>query len=592
MPSQSAHPQSAPPQAGQPRPRPLRPGQGRLIRGLRELPGRTPLRVKLVTAMLALVAVALTVISAASISFYRTYLIGQASQQLASTFQGVLQEAQSRSLPMRPRDISMIGFNTVVILRPANGQLDPSDRRPPTLPNVPTQPSWLSANAGRPVTVSSVPGGSNWLVITQPMLYQLVDPLTQQVVSRQQVTLIVGMDLSSIDRIIGRLIYIDVVASLIIMTALAMAGVAAVRQSLRPLSDIEKTAQAIAAGDLSRRVPDADPRTELGSLGRSLNSMLAQIEAAFHDRAESEAAARQSEERMRRFVADASHELRTPLTAIRGYAEYYRQRGGFPGGEPGGPAAAESGNGAAAAPGPWDTAGGPGTPGSSDAKAAPGHEGNGAQGLSGAGAISGADMNRIMDRVEQESARMGVLVEDLLLLARLDQQRPLDRRPVDLLSLAADAVQDARMIAPSRTIDLAVTAGTAFLVLGDEVRLRQVIGNLMSNALTHTPDGTPVRVRLRSGTLPLPGRPAAPAAVLEVADEGPGLPPQQAQRVFERFYRADQARTRQKGGTGLGLAIVAALVAAHGGTVAVDTAPGRGATFRIILPLAPETQDD
>ncbi len=557
MPSQSAPPQPA----GQ------RSRGGRLVRGLRALPGRTPLRVKLVTAMVALVAVALTVISAASVAIYHNYLIGQANQQLITAFQSLLQEAQSRqSLPMRPGDIGPIGYNTVLILRPANGQLDPSDHRPSTLPDVPSQASWLAAHASQPVTVSSTPSGHNWLVITQQLWYQTVNPLNQQI-SRQRVTLIVGMDLSTIDRTIGRLIYIDVVASLIIMTALAMAGVAAVRESLRPLSGIEKTAQAIAAGDLSRRVPDADPRTELGSLGRSLNSMLAQIEAAFHDRAESEAAARQSEERMRRFVADASHELRTPLTAIRGYAEYYRQRGGLPGG-------ARSG-------------GGPGA----GAPGAPGHPGNGAQSLSGAGSISGSDMNRIMERVEQESARMGVLVEDLLLLARLDQQRPLDRRPVDLLSLAADAVQDARMIAPSRAIDLAVTSGTAFLVLGDEVRLRQVIGNLMSNALTHTPDGTPVRVRLRSGTLALPGRPATAAAVLEVADEGPGLPPQQAQRVFERFYRADQARTRQKGGTGLGLAIVAALVAAHGGTVAVDTAPGRGATFRITLPLAPETQE-
>jgi two-component system OmpR family sensor kinase len=571
-------PQSGPPQST----------SRRLAQRLRDIPRRTPLRVKLVAAMLALVALALAVISAASVAIYHNYLIGQASQQLTSTFQGVLQEAQSRNLPMRPRDISMIGYNTVVILRPANGQLDPNDRRPSTLPNVPAQPAWLSANAGQPVTVSSVPSGNNWLVITQPMLYQLVDPLTQQVVSRQQVTLIVGMDLSTIDRTIGRLVYIDIVASLIIMTALAMAGVAAVRQSLRPLSDIEKTAQAIAAGDLSRRVPDADPRTELGSLGRSLNTMLAQIEAAFHDRAKSEIAARQSEERMRRFVADASHELRTPLTAIRGYAEYYRQRGGIPGGEPGSsPSGAQSRNGAAGAPSARDTAGGPAAPAT---PADPGHAGNGAQGR-GAGAISGADMNRIMERVEQESARMGILVEDLLLLARLDQQRPLDRRPVDLLTLAADAVQDARMIAPGRTIDLSVAAGPAFLVLGDEVRLRQVIGNLMSNALTHTPDGTPVRVRLRSGALTLPGRPAAPGAVLEVADEGPGLQPEQAERVFERFYRADQARTRQKGGTGLGLAIVAALVAAHGGTVAVDTAPGRGATFRITLPLAPETQE-
>jgi two-component system OmpR family sensor kinase len=197
-------------------------------------------------------------------------------------------------------------------------------------------------------------------------------------------------------------------------------------------------------------------------------------------------------------------------------------------------------------------------------------------------------MDRIIERVEQESARMGGLVEDLLLLARLDQQRPVERRPVDLLTLAGDAVQDARAIAPDRQIGLSVGKGTAFIVVGDEARLRQVIGNLMSNALTHTPDGTPIEVNIRAGTMA--GFAPQPAVLLEVADQGPGMTPEQASRAFERFYRADQSRERRTGGTGLGLAIVSALVAAHGGTVSVDTAPGEGATFRITLPLAPEAQ--
>jgi two-component system OmpR family sensor kinase len=296
--------------------------------------------------------------------------------------------------------------------------------------------------------------------------------------------------------------------------------------------------------------------------------MLAQIESSFQARTRSEAAARRSEERMRQFVADASHELRTPLTAMRGYAEYYRQRGGVQD-DPAPPAEASNGTAAAAEPASL-----PGAPGA-DAT------------LNGTGQLSGADLDRIMQRVEQESARMGVLVEDMLLLARLDQQRPLERRPVDLLTLAADAVQDARIIAPDRSIELSVGSATAFLVLGDEVRLRQVIGNLMSNALTHTPDGTPVTVRILAGP-----REPVPSIVLEVTDHGPGLSADQAERVFERFYRADQARTRKAGGTGLGLAIVAALVAAHGGTVALRTAPGEGATFRVTLPLAPEAQRD
>jgi two-component system OmpR family sensor kinase len=179
---------------------------------------------------------------------------------------------------------------------------------------------------------------------------------------------------------------------------------------------------------------------------------------------------------------------------------------------------------------------------------------------------------------------MGVLVEDMLLLARLDQQRPIERRPVDLLTLAADAVQDARMIAPQRKIELTVGSGAAFLVLGDEARLRQVISNLMSNALTHTRDGTPIDVRILAHGPN--GQLTVPSVTLEVADHGPGLSKEQADRVFERFYRGDQARGRRTGGAGLGLAIVAALVTAHGGATGVNTAPGGGATFWITLPLA------
>jgi two-component system OmpR family sensor kinase len=265
--------------------------------------------------------------------------------------------------------------------------------------------------------------------------------------------------------------------------------------------------------------------------------MLSQVETAFHAQERSEQAAHESEERMRRFIADASHELRTPLTTIRGFAEYYRQRGGV-------------------------------------------------SGAASAGSLAPADIDRIMKRLESEAARMGLLVEDLLQLARLDQQRPLERAPVDLLTLAADSVQDARMVAPDRAVDLAVAPGAAFIVNGDEQRLRQVIGNLMNNALSHTPAGTPVHVRIGSGTLASDD----PAVVLDVADEGPGMTQEQAQRVFERFYRADAARNRASGGTGLGLAIVAGLVGAHGGTVSVQTAPGQGADFQVKLPLSPDAQ--
>jgi two-component system, OmpR family, sensor kinase len=513
---------------------------------LRTLSGRFSLRTKLISAVLVMVTIALAAISFAGISVLSRYLIGQADDQLANLATGAsLQKSLQNSMlgnapaPAQGEAITWI---------PDGGKPDPllypalftgigrhaANYRPLAGPQIPSDVSSLPTQSQSPITVSATDGSTKWRITS--VQATVTNPADD---SETPGTFVVGLDVTSTYKTIGELTAIDLIVSLVILAAIAILGIVAVRASLRPLTDIERTAEAIAAGDLARRVPDRDPRTEVGRLGRSLNTMLAQIEAGFHARAQSETAARRSEDRMRQFVADASHELRTPLTAIRGFAEYYRQRGG----------------------------------------------------------IDQAELDRIMRRVEQESARMGVLVEDMLLLARLDQQRPLDHRPVDLLTLAADAVHDARVVAPDRDINLTVGGDTALIVLGDEVRLRQVIGNLMSNALTHTPDGTPIDVRVRTGTTaeqsaaPRPDQPAPPPAVIfEVADQGPGLTPEQASHVFERFYRGDQARTRKTGGTGLGLAIVAALIAAHGGMVWVDSAPGQGTTFRIALPLAPEAR--
>jgi two-component system OmpR family sensor kinase len=224
-----------------------------------------------------------------------------------------------------------------------------------------------------------------------------------------------------------------------------------------------------------------------------------------------------SEARLRRFVADASHELRTPLTSIRGYAELFRR-------------------GAASRP---------------------------------------DDLAKTMTRIEEAAARMGVLVEDLLLLARLDQGRPLDRAPVDLSKLVGAAVDDLRAAAPDRSVTF--ESSGAVVVSGDENRLRQVFANLLENGRTHTPPGTPIHVRVgESGA----------GAVIEVIDRGPGMSADDAARAFERFYRADPSRARESGGAGLGLAIVAAITEAHGGRAEVQTAPGEGATFRIWLPRA------
>jgi two-component system OmpR family sensor kinase len=263
-------------------------------------------------------------------------------------------------------------------------------------------------------------------------------------------------------------------------------------------------------------VEPTDERTEIGRLGIALNSMLAQIEAAFEER-------RASESRLRRFVADASHELRTPLTSIRGYAELFRR-------------------GASSRP---------------------------------------EDLEKSMRRIEVEASRMGVLVDDLLLLARLDQGRPLERAPVDLSVVAGDAVESARAVEPDRPIDVALSRPA--LVEGDEGKLRQVVDNLLDNVRVHTSPRTPVHVKVeRSGS----------EVVLSVVDEGAGLSPEAAGRVFERFYRGDPARSRVTGGAGLGLSIVAAIVEAHGGRVGVSSPEGAGAAFEVRLPARQDFEPD
>jgi two-component system OmpR family sensor kinase len=516
------------------------------------LSARTSLRTKLVTALLALVAIALAVMSFVGVAVFGNYLQSQVDAQLRSLYAQV-QNAPAAFLGGH-HTMFVLNNNVVEVLAP-NGQPVTvlGNLQDLSIPG-PAIPASELGNSGQPFTVPAQSGGDGWRVITQPLQY------STDGVTTQSGTLVVGLSLGNLDQTMAYLIRLDVIVSVVILIVLMIVGFAVVRANLQPLVDIEETAGEIADGHLNRRVPEQDPRTEIGSLGRSLNIMLSQIEAAFHAREESEAAAHQSEERMRRFIADASHELRTPLTAIRGFAEYYRQRGGL-------------------VP-HWDK--------SAASSAAADEAGSGA--LDMGGGLTPDDLDRIMHRVEKEAARMGLLVEDLLLLARLDQQRPLARKPIDLLSLAADAVHDARLLAPDRTIELSVQPGAAFLVIGDDARLRQVIGNLMSNALTHTPDGSPIEVSIGSGTLDPRIPDSAPAVTLDVTDHGPGMTPEQAQRVFERFYRADQARTRTTGGSGLGLAIVRALVTAHGGAASVRTAPGRGATFRIALPLAPEAQ--
>jgi two-component system, OmpR family, sensor kinase len=539
-------------------------------RSIGDLLGRMPLRTKLLTAVLGLVAIALAVISLVGIGILRNYLLSGVDQTLAAQRDAVVSEL-SRGFGVNGSPRYALGEAVIWVpnqgaqqdlLAPTSSYGFAPGQTPQQVPGpaIPANAASVSTDPDNAITVGSTSGTARWRIVGIPA------SVTEANGSVMHGTVIVATDASSVYRTIGGLTLIDLIVSIGVIVLLGAIAAALIRASLRPLLEIEQTAGAIAAGDLSRRVPERDPRTEVGRLGRSLNIMLSHIETAFRARARSEQAALRSQDKMRQFVADASHELRTPLTAIRGFAEYYRQRGGI---------------------------------GSGD---------------NGTGQLKRADMDRIMRRVEQESARMGVLVEDMLLLARLDQQRPLEAKPVDLLTLAADAVHDARVVAPDRSIHLTVSSGAALIVNGDEVRLRQVIGNLMTNALTHTPAGSPIDVLIRSGTLDeAPRRPQAdpdaveaiddaddskapelpathqPAAVLEVADQGPGLTREQAEHVFERFYRADPARG--VGGTGLGLAIVAALVAGHGGATWVRSVPGEGATFCIALPLTPEAAE-
>ncbi len=334
--------------------------------------------------------------------------------------------------------------------------------------------------------------------------------------------LVIAYSLGDLDSTVARLEVADALAGGIALVLLAGIGLPLVRASLAPLKRIESTAAAIAGGDLSRRIDHPAGNTEVGRLAEALDVMLASIEAAYLARADGEARARGSEEQMRRFIADASHELRTPLTTVRGLAEY---------------------------------------------------------GLQQAESADRDELLRLMRLIARDADRMGRLVDDLLLLARFDAGRPLDRRPLDLASIAAEAVQRARILATGRPITL--EAAEPVIVDGDAERLRQVIDNLIGNAIQHTPPRSPVIVTVTS---------EAGSGLLTVADRGPGMTPEQALRVFERFYRTDGARTRASGGAGLGLAIAASLAAAHGGELTVETQPGCGAAFHLRVPRAETLQ--
>jgi two-component system, OmpR family, sensor kinase len=482
---------------------------------------RTPLWLRLITTVLALSIVALTVMGVIGARLLRGYLVERLDDQLAevaANANAYVREVDPEA-PHAPSPYYMRfdGINDKSWLLS-----DPLGHEVPALPNLTiTEAANYNLQA---FTVPATEGGGSFRAIATPARIEF-SGRSQRVPG----TLLVATSLHDVDATVHRLSTINLLVGGLVIAGLALAAYTMVRTALRPLTKIEQTAAAIAGGDLSRRVEDDDPTTEVGRLGRALNTMLEQIETAFLAREASEATARRSEERMRRFVTDASHELRTPLTSIRGFAELHRQ-----------------------------------------------------------GAVTDpAEVSRLLNRIEDEAKRMGLLVDDLLLLARLDQQRPFEHGPVDLQVLATDAVEAARATAPEREIRLDLPVGEAdgqLVVAGDEPRLRQVLSNLLDNALAYSPADAPITVL--GGRTRRDGR---DLAFVQVRDRGPGLAPEQAERVFERFYRTDKARSRAQGGTGLGLSIVSAITAAHGGTVELDTAPGEGATFRVLLPRLSDT---
>jgi len=323
---------------------------------------------------------------------------------------------------------------------------------------------------------------------------------------------VVAQSFEDIDRTLLRLQGLFVLIGLVMILFIALASRKVITVGLRPLATVEATAERIAEGDLTARLPDLKPNTEVGRLVNTLNTLLGRIEESFSARVESES-------KLRRFVADASHELRTPITAIRGFAELHRQ-----------------------------------------------------------GAVTGEEKTKeLIGRIENESKRMGSLVEDLLLLARLDQSRQMKSEPVNLSKLVSDAVESARAAGPNQPVNFNKSDDEIY-ALGDNDRIHQVVANLLANARTHTPVGTKIDVSIIQGE---------DGVRIRIADNGPGLSEKDQAQIFERFYRADASRVRTDGeGTGLGLSIVEAVMRAHAGQVSVESELGKGATFTLFFPLS------
>lgn len=455
------------------------------------------LRGRLVAGVLVLAAVGMLIVGGVTYATQRSFQLTRVDRQLTAAVPALQHELEDSS--RRGRGVFRGGGRG----SPPPGGGAPSDTYGELRTSSGVKSAFLGPGetGGKPELPDDVETGEAHTVDTPQGSYRVLAQLTSDG------TVIAAIPMSATEQALDRLLLVLALVIAGVLTLIGGFSWVVVRVGLLPLDRMGHTAAAIAGGDLSHRVASTDQRTEVGRLGTALNRMLDRLEDAF-------AAREASQERLRRFIADASHELRTPLVSIRGYAELYRM----------------------------------------------------------GAARSEEDVAKAMRRIEDEAARMGVLVEDLLTLARLDEVRSAPHGPVDLAVLAKDAVDDARVTAPDRDITLMAQRG---FVTGDADQLRQVFANLLRNALVHTPEGTAIDVTVEH---------ADDTVALEVRDYGQGLPGKDPGALFERFWRAEGGRERGKGGAGLGLAIVAGIVDAHGGTVSAANAPGGGAAFQVRFP--------
>jgi two-component system OmpR family sensor kinase len=499
-----------------------------VLEGTKERLSGIPLRARLVAIISLLLAAGLGIAAVATTTVVSSFLVQQVDVELDTTspeLRSTLASIQIDARQLLPSNYYVMfdGEESEPRQLGASVQLGASAMERFGTPELPEMAYDEAAESGgKPFTVpatTDAAASDSWRVIA----------LAAKDETGERGVIYVALPLGSMDKVISILTRTLIMSGLGIVLLGGLTAWVLVERSLRSLRSVEHTAAQIAAGDLTQRVPEAPPGTEMGSLAASLNAMLTQIERAF-------AAQEASEVRMRQFVSDASHELRTPVATIRGYGELYRM-----------------------------------------------------------GALDTTDkVDDTMLRIEDAARRMGALVNDLLVLARLDEGRPVAREDVDLVALARDSVQDLHALDPTRDVavvplDAADTDGQVpdkLVVEGDGDRLRQVVTNLIGNVARHTPAGTPAEIALGK-------RPNDGAAVLEVRDHGPGLTEEQGRRIFERFYRADSSRTRESGGSGLGMAIVAAIVGTHGGHVEVADTDGGGLTVRVTLPTgdAPDVSD-